>query len=133
MWEGRFKSSLVDKEQYCLACYRYIELNPVRADMVRHPGDYPWSSFQHNTLGEPNSIITPHESWLGLGKNNEDRKRAYLSLFDDALDQHKINDIRYGIGKGLPTGNETFKSKIELTLAVKLGNGKPGRPRIIRD
>lgn len=133
MWEGRFKSSLVDKEHYCLACYRYIELNPVRAGMVRHPGDYPWSSFQCNTLGGPNSLITPHESWLGLGRNNEDRKRAYLSLFDDALEQHKINDIRYGIGKGLPTGNETFKSKIELALAVKLGNGKQGRPRKNRD
>ena len=77
MWEGRFKSSLVDEEHYCLACYRYIELNPVRAGMVRHTADYPWSNFRCNALGGPNSLVTPHESWLGLGGNDEDRKHAY--------------------------------------------------------
>ena len=128
MWEGRFKSSLVDKEHYCLACYRYIELNPVRAGMVRHPEDYRWSSFRSNTSGESNSLVTPHESWLELGRNNAERKHAYLSLFDDALEQHWINDIRYGLGKGLPTGNEIFKSEIELALVIKLGSGKRGRP-----
>jgi putative transposase len=40
MWEWRFKSSLVDHEAYCLECYRYIELNPVRAGMVTHPASY---------------------------------------------------------------------------------------------
>jgi putative transposase len=129
MWEGRFKSSLVDKEHYCLICYRYIELNPVRAGMVQRPGEYPWSSFRCNALGEPDSLITPHECWLQLGGTSTDRKRTYLSLFDDVLEQQKINDIRYGIGKGLPTGSETFKSEIERALSVKLGDGKQGRPR----
>ena len=128
MWEGRFKSSLVDEEHYCLACYRFIELNPVRAGMVRHTADYPWSSFRCNALGGPNSLVTPHESWLRLGSNNKDRKHAYLELFNDVLDEGKINDIRYGIGKGLPTGNKKFKSEIEQALSVRLGDGKRGRP-----
>jgi putative transposase len=127
MWEGRFRSSLVDKEHYCLACYRYIELNPVRAGMVRNPADYPWSSFQHNTLAEPDPLITPHESWLRLGENNTDRRRAYLALFGDPLEPPEIDNIRYGIRKGLPTGTERFKSEIEQSLSIKLGNGKPGR------
>ena len=53
LWEGRFKSSLIDSEQYLLRCYRYVEMNPVRAGMVDHPGHYPWSSYRHNAMGEP--------------------------------------------------------------------------------
>jgi len=133
MWEGRFKSSLVDKENYCLACYRYIELNPVRAGMVDHPGDYRWSSFRSNTSGRPDSLLTPHESWLLLGKNDEARKRSYLVLFSDRLEPEQILRIRYGIGKGLPTGSEKFKLDIEQALSVRLGNGKQGRPRKKQD
>jgi putative transposase len=128
MWEGRFKSSLVDKERYCLACYRYIELNPVRAGMVQRPGDYPWSSFRSNAMSQANTLVTPHECWLMLGANHEDRAGAYLDLFDAALEQHEIDTIRYGIAKGLPTGNERFKSGIEQALSIKLGYGKRGRP-----
>ena len=133
MWEGRFKSSLVDKEYYCLACYRYIELNPVRAGIVRHTRDYPWSSFRCNALGRPNSLITPHESWLRLGGNNEDRKHAYLNLFNNVLEQDKVADIRYGVRKGLPTGTKRFKSEIEKVLSIKLRDGKLGRPQKRQD
>lgn len=52
LWESRYKASLVDAENYLLACYRYIELNPVRANMVVHPGDYPWSSYRAHAYGE---------------------------------------------------------------------------------
>jgi len=128
LWEGRFKSSLVDKEYYCLACYRYIELNPVRAGMVQHPGDYPWSSFRRNALGGPDPLITPHESWMHLGENASDRRRAYLALFGNVPETHEIDDIRYGIRKGLPTGSERFKTEIERALSVTLGDGKQGRP-----
>ena len=129
LWEGRFKSSLVDAAHYCLACYRYIELNPVRAGMVRHPGDYPWSSFRCNTTGEPGGLITPHVCWLQLGARDADRRAAYSGLFRDALDQHLIKHIRYSLDKGLPTGNDRFRREIEQALAVKLGNGRRGRPR----
>ena len=129
MWEGRFKSSLVDKERYCLTCYRYIELNPVQAGMVQHPGDYPWSSFLYNAMSEVNTLVTPHEFWLMLGGSNEDRAHAYLDLFIATLEQHEINAIRYGLAKGLPTGSERFKSEIEQALSIKLGYGNRVRPR----
>ena len=128
MWEGRFKSSLVDKDAYCLACYRYIELNPVRANMVQRPGEYPWSSFRANALGESQKMITPHETWIALGKNKSSRRQAYSSLFEQALEPIKIEDIRFGVRKGLPTGDRKFKRQIEKSLSTKLGDGKRGRP-----
>ena len=59
-WEGRYKSSVVQAETYLLTCMRYIELNPVRASMVQDPGQYRWSSYRHNGLGQADSRITPH-------------------------------------------------------------------------
>lgn len=133
MWEGRFKSSLVHNDSYCLACHRYIELNPVRAGMVQHPADYAWSSFRFNALNEESLYITPHETWLSLGRNDVDRRLTYLSLFDATLDQAKFDDIRFGIQKSLPVGNDRFKQEIENTLSLKLGSGKVGRPKNVLD
>ena len=80
LWEGRFKSSLVDKAHYCLTCHRYIELNPVRAGMVSYPADYPWSSFRYHAIGEADALITPHDCWLSLGKDDHARRAAYRAL-----------------------------------------------------
>ena len=131
MWEGRFKSSLVDEHAYCLACYRYIELNPVRAGMVKHPSEYPWSSFKSNALGKPSSLLTPHESWLTLGGDGKSRLLNYQRLFEEVLEPSQIDEIRYGLRKGLPTGNSRFKRQIEEALSIKLGTGKRGRPKKI--
>jgi len=68
LWEGRYKASLIDSETYALLCYRYIELNPVRANMMKHPSEYPWSSYRTNALGQPNTLITPHSLYTALGK-----------------------------------------------------------------
>jgi putative transposase len=129
MWEGRFKSSLVDKDVYCLACYRYIELNPVRAGMVKHPSEYQWSSFNNNALGRPSSLLTPHESWLALGETESCCRLAYQELLREAPQQHHISEIRYGVRKGLPTGHDRFKLQIEEALSIKLGDGRRGRPK----
>jgi putative transposase len=66
LWEGRYKSGLVDSDRYLLACYRYIELNPVRADVVGRPEDYPYSSYHANALGKPDGLVTPHSIYLDL-------------------------------------------------------------------
>ena len=70
MWEGRYKSTLLDSEMYLLTCYRYIEMNPVRAGMVDHPSDYPWSSYACNAAGKPNPMLSPHDLYLQLGDKN---------------------------------------------------------------
>lgn len=129
LWEGRFKSSLIDSVEYCLACYRYIEMNPVRAKMVETPGEYEWSSYRTNALGSRNRMIKPHSNWLALGRDLNERTVAYRRLFDIELNQEKLFNIRYGIVKGLPVGSKEFKRNIERELGIKLGTGKIGRAR----
>ena len=80
LWEGRYKSSLVLDENYVLACYRYIELNPVRACLVVYPEDYLWSSYGFNALGKYNNLLTKHESYKALGNKNN-RCNNYRELF----------------------------------------------------
>jgi putative transposase len=129
LWEGRFKSSLVDSEGYVLACYRYIELNPVRAGMTRHPGDYPWSSYGHNAARLSEFPIRPHETWLALGADASARRARYRALVKDGTNQDEAKVIRYAARKGLPTGSSRFKRDIEAALARKIGDGRRGRPR----
>jgi putative transposase len=78
LWEGRYKSALVDTERYLLACYRYIELNPVRAGIVRRPEDYPYSSYHANGLGKADRLVTPHEIYLQLTGQGSESNRAGL-------------------------------------------------------
>lgn len=128
LWEGRFKSSLVESEEYCLACYRYIELNPVRAGMCVDPKDYQWSSFRVNALGEENPGIRPHEQWLALGADDIERRTRYRALVHEGINPEIDNPIRYGLRKGLPIGSSRFKAQIEEALDRRLGNGRRGRP-----
>ncbi len=106
LWEGRFKSSVVDSARYCITCYRYIEMNPVRAKLVQQPQDYAWSSFHVNALGEESDLITPHAEWLSLGRDKDERRRAYHDLFKAQLDPQAIDAIRLGIASGLPIGTK---------------------------
>jgi putative transposase len=80
LWEGRFKSALVDSADYLLTCYRYIELNPVRAGMATAPGDYRWSSHRRNAHGEQESRITPHAAYRSLGADHPERQQALASV-----------------------------------------------------
>lgn len=81
IWEGRYKASVIDAEEYLLTCYKYIELNPVRANMVRRPSNYRWSSASWHGFAEPNEIITDHPLYLALGDSAQVRAQAYRQLF----------------------------------------------------
>ena len=100
LWEGRFRSSLVETRRYCLACYRYIELNPVRARMVTRPEDYRWSSYRTNAFGLPSRLITPHSELLLLGVDGESRRRSYRKLFERNARQQELKAIRDALRKG---------------------------------
>ena len=86
LWEGRHRSSMVQTEKYLLTCYRYIELNPVRAEMVKRPEEYKWSSYGVNAWGDK-SWLMPHEEYLALGKIVEERCYAYRDLFKVQLSE----------------------------------------------
>ena len=90
LWEGRFKAALVGSARYLLTCYRYIELNPVRAGMVTMPGEYRWSSHASSAFGAREPGITPHHLYLELGANDTLRQQAYLALFDDVASSEDL-------------------------------------------
>ena len=132
LWEGRHKSSLVDADNYLLACYRYIELNPVRAAMVVHPAEYRWSSHRCNAYGEANELITPHDLYQSLGGNIEHRRAHYSALFETPLNKLMMSDIRAAANRSMPLGDNRFREQIEHALGRKLGNlyqGRSGRKR----
>lgn len=128
LWEGRFRSCLTQSEEYVLACYRYIELNPVRAQMVEHPGDYPWSSYQMNGQGKDNKLITPHDEYIRLGNTDVLRSRHYHSLFNAHLEPGLIEEIRLSINGNYVLGNDRFKEEIECMIKRQVSPGKAGRP-----
>jgi putative transposase len=116
LWEGRYKASLVDNDEYIFLCYRYIELNPVRAQMVEHPVEYPWSSYQHNALGQVNPLIVPHERYCALGRQPEERQVAYRALFRAHVSDRQLDEIREAANKEWVLGSEYFKEKISRQL-----------------
>jgi putative transposase len=96
LYEGRFGSSHIESERYFFTAMPYIESNPVRAGLVRHPGDYPWSSHRQNASGAPDGLLTPHPLFIGLGGDPASRARAYLALFDLPEDEEALKVIRLG-------------------------------------
>lgn len=117
LWEGRYKATLIDSEHYLLTCYRYIELNPVRAQgMIEEPAEYPWSSYRYNALGMENNIITPHSEYLKLANLAEKRQQAYRDLFNNYLPPKTLTEIREATNKSWVLGNSHFKDKIEQQL-----------------
>ena len=129
LWEGRYKSCLVQSEDYLIKLYRYIELNPVRAGMVADPADYSWSSYQCNALGKKSSLLTPHPLYLGLGQTDTERCSFYRSLFKSAVDLQLIDDIRHCTNKGLALGDSRFKQEIEALTGQRITPRKAGRPK----
>ena len=129
LWEGRFKASLLQSEQYLLELYRYIELNPVRADMVDEPSEYSWSSYTCNGLGLETDLQTPHPLYLALGKTKPERLENYRALFKAHVGPELLKEIRESVNKGLALGNEHFTAQIEALTDKRVSPRKAGRPR----
>ena len=128
LWEGRFKSCLVDSERYLFAVHRYIELNPVRAGMVTDPGQYRWSSYRANGLGQPDARLTPHLLYLAQGRGADERVQAYRALFRPHLDAEAAVDIRQALQLGMPVGQDRFAELVCARAGVRFNSGKRGRP-----
>ena len=129
LWEGRFRSSIIDSERYLLTCYRYIELDPVRLGLVVHPGDYRWSSYGCHAGEFASSLIRDHPLFLALGATPEERARAYRELLRHPIGEREIAEIRTSWKTGLVLGGDTFKDEIERVVARSVRPGKCGRPR----
>ncbi len=129
LWEGRYKATLIDSEQYLLVCYRYIELNPVRANMVAHPREYPWSSYLCHAEGEVDQLITDHALYVSLGKDKEERQAAYRALFKVHVSEEVLASIREATNKGWALGNERFMEEIASVVSRRVSQLPKGRPR----
>ncbi len=129
LWEGRFKSSVIQSERYLLELHRYIELNPVRADMVDEPSEYSWSSYASNALGVETELQTPHELYLALGKTKNERLENYRQLFKAHVGVELLKEIRDSVNKGLALGNERFMTQIEELTKKRVTPRKAGRPK----
>lgn len=108
LWEGRYKSCLLQDERYFLVCQRYIELNPVRAGLSDYPGQYRWSSYRGNAEGKADDILTPHALYLSLGQEAVVRRQAYRDLFLDSLEPGRIDNIRRATNADFAVGDQAF-------------------------
>jgi putative transposase len=129
LWEGRFRSCLTQEESYVLGCYRYIELNPVQAGMVEHPGDYRWSSYRTNAQGATDSGLKPHECYLALAKGKEARQAVYRELLRYPLDPGLVGAIRAATNGNYALGSSRFQEAVAKILGRRVIRGQSGRPK----
>jgi len=129
LWEGRFKSCVVDTERYLLTCYRYIEFNPLRAKMVAQAQAYRWSSYRCNALAQADALISPHPSYQALGSSLEERAGAYRRLCEDSIDADDLAAIRAHIEQERALGSTRFQETIEAMFKRSVRLRGPGRPR----
>jgi putative transposase len=128
LWEGRFKSSLIETEKYFLACMVYIDLNPVRAGMVTEPGLYPWSSHNHYAGKKTDPWLTPHPMYWNLGNTPFAREIAYTNLVQQGISSDQQSKLTQTVLGGWALGDEGFLQNLQKLSSRRLTQGKPGRP-----
>jgi putative transposase len=116
LWDGRYRATLLDPQHYLLAVSRYIELNPVRAELVKTPADYEWSSYGANALGAADELPEPHAVYAALGTTAAARQSAYADGFASAPDRILIQRIRNATNKAWVLGDQAFCDEVEAKL-----------------
>ena len=129
LWEGRYKACLVDSENYVLACYRYIELNPVRAGIVARPEDFRWSSYHSNGSGRPDALLGQHFAYLSLGGSHAERVAAYRAIIEEGLAASTVDEIRSHLQQQRVFGRDGFRATIEAKTRRFAGVRPAHRPR----
>ena len=127
LWEGRFRSCLVDSAAYVLACYRYIELNPMRAGMACAPSEYRWSSHNGNCGRVKDELLSPHPEYLALSRTDAECPIAYAALFGEADDAGFLAAIRLATNGGFPLLGDKLRSQVAAS-GRQLEPKKPGPP-----
>ncbi|MES2127764.1 MAG: transposase [Pseudomonadota bacterium] len=128
LFDGRFKTSLIDSDAYFLLCSRYIELNPVRAQLAASALDYPWSSYAHHAGVQPDALITDHALYWALGNTPFQREAQYIAIVQQALTSKEMDTINAAVLKGWPLGSDQFKATLEQRAKRQVLPAKRGRP-----
>lgn len=128
LWQGRYRATLVDPDNYFFACARYIEINPVRAGLVMHPAEYPWSSYLHHAGSRVDPVITEHRLFWALGNTPFEREAAYKRIIEQFPSDDEIDTITNATVKGWALGSEQFKTRLESQAKRRVSPAKKGRP-----
>jgi putative transposase len=128
LWEGRYRAAPIEADSHLLACMRYIELNPVRARLVRKPANYPWSSHRANAAGAADPLLTPHSLYEALASRPKARAGAYSALFRDALREDFVDDLRSATNGGWALGSARWRARVERIAKRRTTPLPAGRP-----
>jgi len=130
LWEGRFKSSLIQSERYLLACMAYIDLNPVRAGMVAQPGDFRWSSYAHHTGQRAEPWLTPHPLFWELGNTPFAREMAYANLVESGIASVQQTALTDATLRGWALGEPDFVANLQKQTPRRVSKTTAGRPSL---
>jgi putative transposase len=128
LFQGRFRTSVIDPDAYFLACMLYIELNPLRGQLAFDPLDYPWSSYAHHAGVRPDPLITDHAKYWELGNTPFQREAAYIELAQQGMSGQELDTINAAVLKGAPLGSHQFKVELEHKTKRQILPAKRGRP-----
>ena len=128
LFQGRFKTSLIDAERYFLACSRYIESNPVRSQLVSDAAEYAWSSYAHHVGIKSDPVVTDHTLYWALGNTPFQREAAYRELSRSLLTDKEMTVVDAAVLKGWPLGSDPFKAELQLRAKRQVLPAKRGRP-----
>lgn len=128
LWEGRYRSTLIETERYLLACMVYIDLNPVRAGMVKEARDYPWSSHGHYVGLRVDKRVTPHPLFWTLGNTPFAREAAYEELVRTGITAAQQDALTRSALSGWALGGENFVADLQKRTERRVKKNPPGRP-----
>jgi putative transposase len=128
LFQGRFRTSVIDPDVYFLACIRYIELNPLRSQLAFELLDYPWSSYAHHAGVRPDPLITDHAKYWELGNTPFQREAAFIELVQQGMSGQELDTINAAVLKGAPLGSHAFKVALEHQTKRQILPAKRGRP-----
>lgn len=133
LWEGRYKSTLIQAERYLLACMVYMDLNPVRAGMVPDPADYTWSSHQHYVGRRVDKLITPHPLYWELGNTPFARDEAYGALVRAGISESEKQALTDSALRGWALGEPDYVADLQRRTERRVARAQAGRPRTNRN
>ncbi len=130
VWEGRYKSTVVQSDRYLLACMAYIDLNPVRAGMVSDPANYEWSTHRHYIGQQIQPLVTPHELMWTLGNTPFSREKTYRELVSAGISKDQQKQLTDSAFKGWALGDETFMGSVQAETKRRVTKLVVGRKPI---
>jgi putative transposase len=132
LWEGRYRSTLIQAERYLLACMVYIDLNPVRAGMEISPAAYPWSSHAHYVGLRSDKLITPHPLYWEMGNTPFSRESAYAQLVATGISAQQQSALTDSALRGWALGEADYVADLQRRTERRASRGQAGRPILKR-